>query len=664
MNSYKPNDHLPNPPSHQQEKEMLLSLGATLQNPALTQSQLTDIIKHLKSFQNQRSTIAQFFLGIIYHSRLNDHKTAIHYYQQAHTLNPKFSHATFALAELTLTQNFVKAETLLLTHIFDQFTYDPYTNQTYFQPLQTLRAFTILAPFYPLATQQDAHKILEQSQLQKAEKLSQRIITLVTEETLPSNRSPLHIEAIKLAHQTLARVYNKIDKGSSEPSFNHYAQALTYHTNNLSNDERKRHNEIDKSLLEGASLAVNYFIPHPKTTHPLDWSTVVNRIYKPKPRSQPPNTSNYHPTPNQSKKSKIHLGYLSPDFNMNAVSLFLTAILKHHTPTSFKLYCYYARPDCDQYTKMMMKWPHIEWHHITYQTDEQVYKLMTQTHKLDILVDLISLGAANRLSLIAMKPAPIIINYLGYPNKCYHEAVTHRIVDHITDPEEHETPKGEQLVRLPRCFINFTLFENVPTPQILTVPHALDEIRIGIFNKSAKYSTPLLKTWLNILNKDPRIIFYLKQDERMHHDPTAYQAVADLFPPNRIKPLPVIDDLTAFYEQFNQVEFTIDTFPYSGTTTTCNSLYMGVPVVTLYNPKHPHAANVSASILKHTNEPSHYITGSLEEYEERILQLANDLPCKTLQDREERRERFLKAMEPKAFMREYEAALQEIYQSR
>ena len=637
---------------------MLLSLGATLQNPALTQSQLTNIIKHLKSPQNQNSPMSQFFLGIIYHSRLNDHKTAIYYYQQAHTLNPKFAHATFALAELTLTQNFVKAETLLLEHIFDQFTYDPYTNKTYFQPLQTLRAFTILAPYYPLAIQQDAHKILEHPQLQKAEQLSQRIITLVTKESLPANRSPLHIEAIKLAHQTLARIYNKIDKGTAEPSFNHYAQALTYHTNNLSTEERKRHNEIDKSLLEGAASAINYSIPHPKTTHPLDWSTVVNRTY---PSPSPTTHQTHHP--NQ-KSKKIHLGYLSPDFNMNAVSLFVTALLKHHSPNDFKVFCYYARPECDQYTKMMMQWSHIEWHHITYQTDEQVYKLMTHTHKLDILVDLISLGAANRLSLIAKQPAPIIINYLGYPNKCYHKAVTHRIVDHITDPEEYENPKGEQLIRLPRCFINFTLFEIVPIPQIRTLPHALDEIRIGIFNKSAKYSTPLLKTWLNILDKNPRIVFYIKQDERMHHDPTAYQAVADLFPPNRIKPLPVLDNLTAFYEQFNQVEFTIDTFPYSGTTTTCNSLYMGVPVVTIYDPKNPHAANVSASILKHTQEPETFITSSLEEYEQRILQLANDLPCKTLQDREERRSRFLQAMDPKAFMRDYEAALQEIYQNK
>jgi hypothetical protein len=626
---------------------LLTYISSTLQNPSLSQTQLSAFLTTLKSSKYTSNPLVQFFIGVIYHSRYNDLSKAEDYYKIAVSLNPAFAHATFALAELTLSKNFRNAEQLLLEHIFDKYTYDPAMDQTYFQPLQTLRAFTILAPHYPLAVAKDNNQsVLEEAQLKKAETMSRRVIAIVEEETLPSHRSALHYEAIKLAHQTLARVNNKIDQGSSEPSFYHYVQGLHWNTNNLTQEEKQRHNKIDRDLLQGAALAYNYFLPG-YSTPKLDWVQEANRIYPGKAT---------HPL--YKKKDKIHIGYLSPDFNMNAVSLFLTAVLKHHNPNKFKLHCYYCRPECDQYTKMMMKWPHIEWHQVAYQTDEQVYQQMTQQHQLDILVDLLAIASADRMGVVAMKPAPLIINYLGYPNKAYHSAFTHRLVDHITDPEEYDTPVGETLVRLPKCFINFTLFENVPVPKIIYVPHMVEEVRIGIFNKSAKYSKALIRTWLNILEKNPRIVFYVKQDERMYRDPTARDAITSLFPPGRVRGLPILDNLTAFYEQFNQVEFTIDTFPYSGTTTTCNSLYMGCPVVTVYDPKNPHVANVSASILRHVGEEERFICKNLEEYETRILELANDLPCKDIQDKENRRNRFLNAMDPEAFMRDYEGVLE------
>ena len=641
-----------------EEKVMLDRVTTCMQDPQCSTADLRALVKEIIA-KHEKSALLQFFAGVVYQSRLYDPKQAEVYYEKAVKLNHKFAHATFALAELTLSRHFVRAEKLLLDNVFDQYTYDPYSDQLYFQPLQTLRAFTILAPYYPLAVavacESDNHSVLELGQLQKAETLSKRVIAIVKDETLPSCRSALHIEAIKLAHQTLARVYNKIDKGSSEPSFIQYCKGLSYNTNTLSAEDKKRHHLIDRALLEGAALSVNYFLADSRDSSDgksqKDWKDHVDRIYKSMPSAVAPVHAN----------DKIHVGYLSPDFNMNAVSLFLTAVLKHHDPARFKLYCYYARPDCDKYTKMMMGWPGIEWTNVTYRTDEDVYKLMTERHKLDILVDLISLGAANRMPLIALKPAKVVVNYLGYPNKCYQSAVTHRIVDRVTDPPESENEtRGEKLVRMNRCFVNFTLFENIATPRIVYRPHMVDEVRIGIFNKSAKYSTHVLAAWNNILAKNPRVVLYVKQDERMHHDPTAYQAVEKLFPPGRVRPLPVLDDLTSYYEQFNQVEFTLDTFPYSGTTTTCNSLYMGVPVVTVYDARNPHVCNVSASILKHVGEDGKYLCRNLEEYEARVLELVDDLPCKSMQDRVDRRERFLRAMDCDAFMREYEGVLESL----
>jgi predicted O-linked N-acetylglucosamine transferase (SPINDLY family) len=356
--------------------------------------------------------------------------------------------------------------------------------------------------------------------------------------------------------------------------------------------------------------------------------------------------------------SKINLGYISPDFNKNAVGLFITAQLKHFDHSRFNVFCYYNNDKSDVFTATFRSYPHIQWVNIKFMSDQDVYKLMTMTHQLDILVDLISMGIGNRLNLIALKPAPIIINYVGFPGYSHVRAIDWRIVDHITDPVEcealHKTyAYAEKLYRLPRCFLCYHMFDNVLTPPVK--PKFGDRVRLGVTSRFTKVHPELVSIWASILHENPQITLCIKADG------TKTCSWLDKFPINQIEYIPFQEELDDFLNLHNTFDFCLDTFPYSGTTTTCSALLMGVPVITYYDRKNPHVSNTSASILKHCHLDE-FVCSSLESYKDKIRHLCID--CERYRSHEFRchvRHAFETLMNPIEFMKHYESLLIDVY---
>jgi len=299
--------------------------------------------------------------------------------------------------------------------------------------------------------------------------------------------------------------------------------------------------------------------------------------------------------------------------------------------------------------------------------------------KIDILVDLIGFGRGNRLETIAMKPAPIILNYLGYPGFTGFE--THRLVDKFTDPLESSS---EKLVKLDRPFICYHLFDNHELPEIKI--RSLDsKIRIGIFNRSDKYSEFIVNAWKRIVKSNRNIELWIKLDylKRERH-----KRLFSDFPRGRVKFFDFQDSLPEYMDLFNQVDFCLDTYPYSGTTTTCAGLLMGVPTFTIYNPNKAcsstaskqqscenHVSNVTGALMKWCGLEEPFVCSTTKNYVESVSKFKPETVDKlsnhnstssrllihnSTSSRLLIRDQFLKTMDPKAFMKDYEVALEKL----
>jgi predicted O-linked N-acetylglucosamine transferase (SPINDLY family) len=352
---------------------------------------------------------------------------------------------------------------------------------------------------------------------------------------------------------------------------------------------------------------------------------------------------------------KIRIGYMSPDFNKNAVGLFLTPLLKHFDKERFEIYCYDMSKGRDMYSDIFYGFDELNWFSIDENTGMnpfQIYNLI-KSHNLDILVDLIGYGHHYKMEVLAMKPAPIIINYLGYPGVTNLNETDYRIVDYVTDPK-FDSLNEKPLYLESRCFVCYSLFENTPIPKIKCYKRepGNNKLRIGIMNKSSKMmgNNILINIWKHILAKNKNLELWVKLDESKKDEHRL--VYKNNFPSKQIKFFDFCEKLPDYFELYNQVDFCIDTFPYSGTTTTCSALLMGVPTFTVYNPNNLHVSNVTGSILKHCGEElSPFLCSSLKDYRDSIVKF------KPTFDREVIRDQFLKTMDPKLFMKEYESAL-------
>jgi predicted O-linked N-acetylglucosamine transferase (SPINDLY family) len=273
------------------------------------------------------------------------------------------------------------------------------------------------------------------------------------------------------------------------------------------------------------------------------------------------------------------------------------------------------------------------------------------------LIDLDGNTANNSLAAFALRPAPIQMTYLGYPNTTGLKTIQYRITDSVADNISTKQMYSEELVRLPTCFLCYdSVYQKRTYPPNPTNPK---QIILSALNKEPKNTLYILDIWRRVLAASPTTILLIRLDSfdnvegrmeyySIHHDVTKDRLIL------RTK---MHDE--EYNQIFTQVDILLDTAPYSGTTTTCNALLNSLPVVTLYNPDY-HASNVSASILKHAGIDG-LVAYSADEYVDIITTMIRDI---SILDRHKRsiREKFLNLMKPSRFMPPYEKMLLEKYE--
>jgi predicted O-linked N-acetylglucosamine transferase (SPINDLY family) len=320
-------------------------------------------------------------------------------------------------------------------------------------------------------------------------------------------------------------------------------------------------------------------------------------------------------------QTPIRVGYVSSDFRMHPVSAFIFPVLQHHNPDLLQVYCYSNVLDPDGVTQKIKQLP-IQWRDISRETDEAVYH-MIQKDNIDILVDLGGHSENNRLSLFAMKPSPIQISYLGYPGTTGLKTIDYRITDRTADPPGNEAFHTEKLLYMPNCFLCYHTLSKFPS--VNELPAMINKyITFGSFNRLPKINPPLLKMWGQILQQISNSHMVLKSiafQDRVVKDRIYAFFESMGINRDRIHLLDLAPSIREHLQSYHQIDIALDTYPYNGTTTTCESLMMGVPVITLEGKAH--VSRVSSSILYNTGLRE-CIAHSPEAYIQKAVQLAQN----------------------------------------
>lgn len=350
---------------------------------------------------------------------------------------------------------------------------------------------------------------------------------------------------------------------------------------------------------------------------------------------------------------KIRVGYVSGDFGTHVVSQFIVPILLNHTEL-FEVHCFSNMAFSNTYF-MELIGNRVLSHHIQAMSNME---LATYINKLGIhiLIDLSGHTAKNRLEMFALNPAPVQMTYLGFPNSTGLDSIHYRITDAIADHPESKQIFSEKLVKMPRCFLLFADLYGVNVP---SKPVVGDRIVLGAINRESKNSVYVLRAWRKILAACPEASILIKLTGRDNKEVrTKYYMDILGITGDRLITVGVLPTETEFVKIYSQIDILLDTFPYSGTTTSCKSLYYSVPIVTKYH-KDYHVNNVTSSILINSGLPE-LVAYSDEEYVAKAVQLIRD-PDRISRYKKEIKPRFSELMEPGAFMKSYETLLLDCY---
>jgi predicted O-linked N-acetylglucosamine transferase (SPINDLY family) len=298
---------------------------------------------------------------------------------------------------------------------------------------------------------------------------------------------------------------------------------------------------------------------------------------------------------------KIRVGYVSSDFRMHATAYFLLPILETHDRQTFEIFLYSKNTKPDQVTAWFKKLG--AWREIG--DDGSAFDLI-RADNIDILVDLNGHTTGKSLSLFARRPAPIAATYLGYPDTTGLRQIDYRLTDEIADPEG--SLAVESLVRLPHGSHTYRCLVAAPAPVVREGP-----VVFGYLGRTRKVNPVVAETWQKILDAVPGSRLLLNQE----------------------------NNLTAegYYAAYNTIDIALDPFPYNGTTTICDGLWMGVPAIALYGDRSE--SRIGASLLARVGLQD-LVASNLADYVAAAVRLAADRPRLSAL-RQTLRQRFLES---------------------
>jgi predicted O-linked N-acetylglucosamine transferase (SPINDLY family) len=329
---------------------------------------------------------------------------------------------------------------------------------------------------------------------------------------------------------------------------------------------------------------------------------------------------------------RLRIGYVSPDFRDHAESFFTLPLLSAHDHHHFEIFCYADVRRPDGITARLRSFADC-WRQIAGLTDLQVAQLVRQD-RIDILVDLTMHMAGNRLLAFARKPAPLQVSWLAYQGTTGLSTIDYRLTDpHIDPPGLHDEDYSEESVHLPDCFWCYE--PPAAAPPVSALP-ALENgsITFGCLNNFCKVNDSVLVLWAKVLRAVEHSRLVLLAPEG-----SARRRPADLLEGEGVKRDRVIfvsrQPRPRYMELYHRIDIGLDTFPYTGQTTSLDAFWLGVPVVTLVG--RTGVARAGLSLLANLGLPE-LAAVTPEQFVDIAAGLARDLPLlgelrATLRDR-------------------------------
>ncbi len=366
------------------------------------------------------------------------------------------------------------------------------------------------------------------------------------------------------------------------------------------------------------------------------------------------------------QKQKLRLAYLSPDFHFHPKAFLQIPHFKHFDSGRFELFLYSSAPVEDEYTGHARE-ACAHWREVGGQSPEEIAALIRRDG-IDILIDITGHFGGSFLSVFALRPAPLQVSIPGYPATTGLDAVDYKIVDHDTDPPgltEHLFT--EHLHRLRRPFACYAPPPGIPEPNELPAI-ANGYVTFGSFNNRPKLNAPLMELWARILTAVPnsRLLLHHIFNGHCHVSNDFREPITRIFRKHGVcsRRLDFIGGLplAEHFRVLAQADLALDSFPYNGMTTTCECLWMGVPVLTLAGSSH--VSRVGVSLLTSVGMKE-WITKNPDEYVATAVSLATTLPrLRRLRKGLRRRMTASPLTDSQGYVRALEEAFLELWQRR
>lgn len=323
---------------------------------------------------------------------------------------------------------------------------------------------------------------------------------------------------------------------------------------------------------------------------------------------------------------RLRVGFLSGDFRTHSVAFFFEPLLdqlKARHGDAIEVACYYTTLTVDAVTERLRAKADL-WRDIAQLPIPQMAEAVRQDN-VDVLIEMSGHTDSSRLAVMQYRPAPLQVTYLGYPATSGLRAVDFRVVDSFTDPVGSESDCVEELLRLDPCFLCYRAPAQAPEPEATAAMRGEGGILFGSFNVLQKINDPLLKVWKRVVDAVPGSRLMLKNHGLVQaeiRESLAGRLERLGFRREQFELVSKQASMREHLATYGKVDVALDTYPYHGTTTTCDALHMGVPIVALAGSMH--ASRVGVSLLTNVGLAD-LIAADEDGYVERAVALAGDV---------------------------------------
>lgn len=321
-------------------------------------------------------------------------------------------------------------------------------------------------------------------------------------------------------------------------------------------------------------------------------------------------------------RDKLRIGFLSSDLRQHSVSRFLIPLMRNYDRERFEFYCYPTIRVAGDPIQVLFEQEVDKFTFVRGKTDREIARTI-QEDEIDILLELNGFTDGSKLEAMAYKPAPVQMSWLGYPFTCGLKAIDHILLNQYLDGPEGRQYLVEEPVNMPESWVCFGKFADIPvTPGLPMDRNGV--FTFGTLNNVYKYTPSMIANWAEVLKRVPGSRFLVVRPEVDSF--TICKNITEQFQKNGVDPDRLYffnnrNEKKSHLHYYNEIDLSLDTFPLTGGTTTCEAVWMGVPVVTLVGELFHQ--RLSYSVLMQCGLED-FCTFDKETFVERAVEFAND----------------------------------------